>query len=83
METKKLPFPRPSLDEQELEILGRSLGQVLDTGSWIKLVLWSSEGPREKEVMVLRQEGNRYLRCQEQGGSTIRIPLTNILEVRT
>lgn len=81
-ETKKIPFPRPSLDEQELEILERRLSRTLGTGAWIKLMLWSYEGPREKEVTILRQEGSRYLRCLDQEGAPVRIPLANILEVR-
>lgn len=78
--SKKETFARPTWDEQRLEELECLLHEALETGRWIKLILWSPHGPQEKEVVFLQPAGS-HLKCRDKTGRYCRILFDDILEI--
>ena len=85
VKTKEQPFLHPTLDEQNLEILGRKLSLALASKSPVTLVIWSNKSAYEKEVVILKKEAKQKgpsLRCRDKAGDIIYIPLYDIIDIQ-
>ena len=77
---KQQTFARPVWDEQRLEELERQLAEARQAGIWIKVILWSPQGPQEREVVFIQPVGSR-LKCRDKTGRFCYIPFADILEI--
>ena len=84
VKTQEQPFLRPALDEQNLEILEKSLCRAFTGKSPVNLILWSPKGPYEKEVIIIKKDPRQKgpsLKCRDKAGNIIDIPLCDILDI--